>query len=196
MLSNLVSKSKTVLKGLLETLAVIGLFAFISAKGPEIHGTYIRHSVGSKVVKLTGDSSGGTGFFVKAPSGRTFILTNYHVCQLKNEAGYINVTKNGDTRSYPKRVIEMDSVHDLCLVESFYDVEGLSLASDVSVGETLGIVGHPKLYQLTLSRGQYIGEATISLMYDEQTGKLITPIVHKTTTKKGIKTMVKITQKN
>jgi len=128
----------------------------------------IREDVGSKVVTITRTEGrgGGTGFFVTAPSGSTYILTNYHVCQLKDKDNMLNVkTQDGD-RFIPKKVVEMYKDHDLCLIEPIIGYEGLDVSSDKPLdGSDIYVVGHPKLYPLVVSEGQYIGEKTIKIAY-------------------------------
>lgn len=159
--------------GGLGALAVGGfLTAFSILKSPEIHKDYLRNKVGSKTVKITTKSerSGGTGFFVKAASGNTFILTNKHVCQVKNKAGIVYVRLENESQSVPRKVVAEYEKHDLCLVESFHGIEGIEVADNLEAGQTVGIVGHPKLFPLVLSKGEYIGETFIRLYYIEKNG--------------------------
>lgn len=160
---------------------VVGGFltAFSILKGPEIHKDYIRSEVGSKTVKITTKSerSGGTGFFVKAASGKTFILTNKHVCQVKNKNNIVYVRLENESQSVPRKVVAEYEKHDLCLVESFHGIEGIEVASNLESGQTVGIVGHPKLFPLVLSKGEYIGETFIRLYYIEKNGVIANRLV-------------------
>ena len=72
---------------LIVLLAVIGTTVYIAARAPELHGQWLRHSVGSKVytIKDTVVSGGGTGFAIQAPSGASYILTNDHVCRVSTD---------------------------------------------------------------------------------------------------------------
>ena len=141
----------------------------------------MRGVVGSRVVRVTNstENSGGTGFFVKATSGKTYIMTNYHVCQLKDKNNFVYISAPDANRTIPKKVIEMYDTHDLCLVETIEGYSGLDVARTLKVGSDIAVVGHPKLYPLTVSKGQYIGSRTISLMYPtEKSNKTRTsPIV-------------------
>lgn len=136
---------------------------FIASAGPDIHSTFVRNYVGSKTVMITKNGSGGTGFFVKAPSGTTYILTNRHVCDLSND-GTLDIILPNKNRKVTKNIIESYDHHDLCLVESEGSYSGLDLASNLFTGQTIAIIGHPKLHPLTLSRGEYIGDKVIQVL--------------------------------
>lgn len=155
---------RNVLNGLrLGTAAAIILA--IAIKAPQLHGDYIRSSVGSQVVMLTNKAgnSGGTGFAVKTPSGDVLTLTNAHVCGLADEKGQV-YAKTADRRAIPIKVKESYDKADLCLLEKVPGMTGITVASGVSIGEELGLVGHPKLMPLTLSRGQLIGYGDVAVL--------------------------------
>lgn len=152
-------KLKTFFKVLTALLAVV----FISSAGPEIHSTYIRSYVGSKTVMIKKGRSGGSGFFVETPSGKTYILTNRHVCDLSQD-GYLTVISHSDHEIENKKIIKKYDDHDLCLVESIEGHTGLDLASFIYIGQTIGIMGNPKLQPLTFSRGEFIGNKTIKVL--------------------------------
>jgi S1-C subfamily serine protease len=148
----------------LSTLFVLG--AFMVLKAPQFHGDYIRNKVGSRTYKLFHESrrGGGTGFLVKANSGKTYVLTNAHICGENGET-HVMAEIPGKERQIRLRIIEVSEVSDLCLIEAPHDAKsGLKLASEVYPGQELAVVGHPKLMPLTLSRGQYIGNGRISLL--------------------------------
>lgn len=149
----------TFLKVSLGLLAIV----FISSAGPDIHSAYIRSYVGSKTVMIKKGQSGGSGFFVKAPSGKTYILTNRHVCDLSKD-GTLEVVLPNNNRQVTKNIIEVYADHDLCLVESEGSYRGLDLASYLFTGQTIAIMGHPKLHPLTLSKGEYIGDKVIQVL--------------------------------
>jgi S1-C subfamily serine protease len=141
----------------------------IAVKAPHLHGDYIRNTVGSQVVYLTEKSgrAGGTGFAIKTPSGDVLTLTNAHVCGLADDKGII-YAKTDKTRSIPLKVIELYDKADLCLVSKMPGMTGLKVASSVSIGEELGLVGHPKLLPLTLTRGQLLGYGMVAVLVDTQ----------------------------
>ena len=138
-------------------IAAVALAAIlgIALEAPVLHNQYIRSKVGSQVVMLTNkaQTGGGTGFAVQAPSGEVYTLTNAHVCRIKG--GLFTMLRHG--RKIRMNIIEISDTSDLCLLNGIKGMEGLKLASGVDIGEELGLVGHPKLMPLTLSRGQLIG---------------------------------------
>src|SRR6266853_4157241 len=164
MLKKLTNKlSKLILTGIVLGVGVYG----IAVKAPQIHGDWIRRSVGSQVVMITNETGnhGGTGFAVKAPSGQVLTLTNAHVCELFACNLYV---RSDTSLPIPLQIIEVSKVSDLCLLSGIGRLSGLKLASGVDLGEELGLVGHPKLMPLTLSRGQLIGYANIAVQVSEE----------------------------
>jgi S1-C subfamily serine protease len=148
-------------------LATLAIFGLVSAKGPQWHGDYIRSKVGSvtlKIVKDNTERSGGTGFHVRTEKGNDYILTNAHICEMAVNGQVLAVTPDGKKRMN-RRVIESSEDHDLCLVEGLPNMKGVPLAAkDPEIGELIGVVGHPALYPLTLSRGEFRGFTTIQLV--------------------------------
>lgn len=159
------------LKPVSKALIVVGVFLFgagLVIKAPQFHGDYIREKVGSQVVMILNyeGNSGGTGFAVKAPSGHVYTITNAHVCGLGAETGKV-YAKSDIGRPIPLNILEVSKTSDLCILSGIGRLKGLSLASDVDLGEELGIVGHPRLMPLTLTRGQLIGYADVAVMTAE-----------------------------
>jgi S1-C subfamily serine protease len=154
----------SILLNTIRVLALVLIFTFISAKGPEIHSAYIRSYVGDRTVLVSGARGGGSGFFVKAASGKTFIMTNQHVCELADSNGMLNIQLENTKRVFNRRIVEKYENHDLCLIEGIGDTDGLKLASSLDIGETIGLIGHPKLQPLTLNKGEYIGDKFIKIV--------------------------------
>lgn len=120
--------------------------------------------VGSKVVKLVGEKSGGTGFFVEAPSGKTYILTNRHVCETGDKTGTLTAKKEGSDVDHVVKIIKKSKIHDLCLVEPFGNTSGLSLANDIYPKERVYAVGHPDLEDLIISSGTFVSNTKINVV--------------------------------
>jgi len=140
----------------------VGLFTFISAKGPEYHAGYIRDKVGSKTVMILSKRSGGSGFFIETEKEDTYILTNRHICKLSKN-GYMDIVVPGSEKVFKQKILKLSDKYDLCVIESIKGIEGLSLADDVEISETISIVGHPKLQPLTVSKGELIGYRYIQI---------------------------------
>lgn len=143
-------------------VAAIGAISlFFILEGPQIHASYLRSFVGSKTFKILSKdgSNGGTGFLIKAPSGKTYILTNAHICVAADNNPYTEI--NG--RSVKLSVIEVSEKTDLCLIKYYGNKKGLKIASSVKRGEIVGLVGHPNLLPLALTKGEILGETEIKI---------------------------------
>lgn len=141
----------------------VALIGFVTAKGPENHASFIRYLVGTKTVRVMGERSGGTGFYITTEKGNTYILTNRHVCEATT-TGKMGIVPNTGDAIYYKTIVKKSEKYDLCVLNAPKKAKGLGLASDVNIGETIGLVGHPKLQPLTLSRGELIGYKHITLI--------------------------------
>lgn len=137
----------------------------------------IRTNVGTKTVKIFGNRGGGTGSFVKAKSGKTFILTNAHICKLQNGNKMLYVQTSGSSKRVPRKVIEIFKQHDLCLVQGFPNIEGLFLAEELSQGENTFTVGHPRLYELHVAVSQFIAPTTVRLFNSNRFGPSLMPVI-------------------
>lgn len=116
------------------------------------------------VFKVTNEegNSGGTGFLVKAPSGRTFLMTNQHVCGLAvNGRLYV---RSIDGFVYYTTIREIYAKHDLCVINMPGDMGGLTVASGVRDNQAMYVLGYPLLEPLTLTKGNIAGEAIISVL--------------------------------
>lgn len=136
----------------LVALSVYTLFIF---RAEDIHRSFIRKYVGSRVYQLRIPGGGGTGFAVKAPSGKTYILTNDHICSpAKNSFVFIKF----GMFNLRSEIVARSPKTDLCLVTApLYEV-GLDLASELpDLGDPVVAVGHPALDLLTVSnKGEII----------------------------------------
>lgn len=136
-------------------------FLFVTViEGPELHYRFLEYRVGRVTVKAVNKSgnAGGTGFYVKAPSGKSYIVTNDHVCGVEeNNIVYIQHESGAAAdRLVPRRIIDRAPGKDLCLIEGYNNYEGAKLASNTKRGDLVWVIGHPRLHNLTLSFGQLI----------------------------------------
>lgn len=127
------------------------------------HEAWITHKVKSATVKLTGERGSGTGFALIAPSGRSVLITNAHVCRGLLQPGQRKITAQQDGhRPIKLEVLEIWTDHDLCLLEApgYLKNNALSLSeSSASSGQDLAVVGHPAGSEWpVVSRGQYLGD--------------------------------------
>lgn len=168
-LRSLLSRSKQLAISALSIALILGSASYIVLKAPEIHGIYLRETVGAKSYKIQGrlNGGGGTGFAMKAASGQTYIVTNSHVCegalsQSEDKTSLLVVKDDGT--SIRRRIIENSDFTDLCLLEGLPGVEGLSLGSEPILGETSYIVGHPRLRPLSVSKGEIVGRQDVEIL--------------------------------
>lgn len=161
---------KATLSSLGFAATLLGLLAF-SVYSPQLHNLYIRNKVGSVVVKITNvqGTSGGTGFHVKAASGKTYILTNNHVCEIELRSNLITIESPITGRKIQRQIVERFKKHDLCLIEGVPEVEGISVGSEQSPGDLVFTTGHPRLVPLTVSKGEVIQEREIELVHSFNT---------------------------
>jgi S1-C subfamily serine protease len=146
----------------LKWLSLSLLVLFISVNANRLHESYLLDYIGNQVVMVTNGNGGGTGFHVEAPSGDVYILSNRHVCAVKDDNNFVTIITQ-DGRSHKKKVIKEYKKHDLCLIEPVRGYSGLELTEQNDLHSKLYIVGHPGLRPLTLSSGHYIGDDTISI---------------------------------
>jgi S1-C subfamily serine protease len=130
---------------------------------PQLHMKYIRSHVGSSTFIIAGEKGAGTGFHVKAPSGKVYLLTNKHVCGV-TDGDYVKVYKNAGTQEFIKRkIIDRYEKHDLCIIEAVPNVSGLKLASGMEIGDKVRTVGFPGIRPLTIAEGEYIARTEIQM---------------------------------
>jgi S1-C subfamily serine protease len=135
--------------------SILAAAGYFIVEAPQLHRKYIVNKVGPSVVMITNLSAnhGGTGFTVEAPSGKSYILTNAHIC-VGVEKPMIVTFK--DNRQVPLNIVEVSRKTDLCLLEAVGNLPALKVASSLEVGQTVGVVGHPALMDLTLTKGELI----------------------------------------
>lgn len=157
---------KTTIASAARSIALASTIIYGAFITPELHNHYLRWEVGESVVQVLSMSSdgGGSGFAIKGKSGKEYIMTNRHVCEAQAN-GVIRV-KVGDKRPVFRKVVHMDKVHDLCLIEGVKGLAPLTIGSDQEKGNYMYVVGHPGLRELTTSQGEYIGRTEVELLYD------------------------------
>jgi S1-C subfamily serine protease len=150
----------------LTTIAVFLIHIFGSA--PEIPPSQsIPHEVFSKlepsVLKITDfdERSGGTGFLVKNENGHTFLVTNAHVC--KEPGMQMRISRDGDKISYVSKALEIDRLHDLCIMEAVPG-EDLEIAEEEAGQYTTAYtLGHPLLFPNTPTQGLVLTEEDMEI---------------------------------
>jgi S1-C subfamily serine protease len=166
-IKNLLKGAGNMLPGLLSASFCLMVAIFLIFHVPGMHKRWIRSHIGSKVVEIVrihdGRMGGGTGFYVQAPSGQVYIMTNAHVCDMY-EGGMTATIILPDGSRLPRRILEISDKTDLCLIEAPPLVKGIKLAnSDAAVGESIYVVGHPRLMPLNVSQGDILGTGQVDV---------------------------------
>jgi S1-C subfamily serine protease len=145
-------------------LASAVFFIFVSAKAPEYHEDFLTAKMGKNVVVLTGlqnHTSGGTGFQMKTPQGLR-VISNAHICQLGIKNGYM--LAHADYTMQILKILKIDPIADLCMLEGVNGLPGLKLGSQPEMGDTIGILGHPLLQPQTFSKGRILAKQLINII--------------------------------
>lgn len=170
------------MKKLLALLIVILLLIPIA---PQIlHKVLVNHA--NIVMLLSPDyNGGGTGFHVKAPSGKIYIMTNKHVCsaakQIKFKIEKVKVDKKivkmkvgigplymavaDGHKVVNKKVISIYEEHDLCLVEPIKD-SGLTRLNNPIDFLPVVTAGFGGLDSLSANLGYRNGPHMASICYE------------------------------
>src|SRR5574337_1014609 len=119
------------LYNLTKATAMLAIVLFLAIEGRQIHNIALTYKVAPSVV-LIGNKKGsefGTGYHLKMPSGKVYIVTNRHVCEMSENKKDIYVLEKTYTgRPLARKIIKMFDNADLCLVEPFYNYPALRLA--------------------------------------------------------------------
>lgn len=152
--------------------AAVLLLAFVSICAPFAHGRYIEKHVGPNSLFLRSPEGAvlqgsGTGFEVKAPSGKVYTITNAHVCGLQKDGLLLAGEKRNSHRLIPIRVLEVYAKNDLCILEGLAGYEGLTVADDIEVGQFAWAVGYPMGQAMDITSGRIKSFGTILVLDDE-----------------------------
>ena len=153
---------KRILKKISKLILSLVVILAVVSTGAVMFEHYIYDYKGSSVVMLTRTEaarSGGTGFQIKAPSGKLFIMTNAHICKIGKEL----FAHKQDGEKQKIKVIEIYKDHDLCLMEPVDGLKPLKIEEDIHLHERVWLIGHPALRPLTLESGHYAGEMDIKV---------------------------------
>lgn len=156
-------------KATTRTIKMLTIGTIILALGmisPFAYRTALRQYVSAKSVRILAFDKGmaiggGTGFYVKAKSGQTYIMTNRHVCSINKKLELKIELKN---KNFVKaEIIEISKTSDLCLIKSPDSTEGLALADSIDAGDSISYAGYPRLQPLTMANGEAVGYSVISV---------------------------------
>lgn len=148
-------KSLSLLFIVLSTISGI----FFSLKGKYVHEQMLFNYVAPKIYKVTNQAElgSGTGSLVELESGKSIVLTNRHVCEIRDKDDTVKLIDNSGIKATVK-VLLIDNKHDLCAIQAPVVAKGgLKLASkSLGVSDHVFVVGHPSGRPTSLSYGQII----------------------------------------
>lgn len=147
-------KSKLLLIGLM----FLGL-GFYNAMKPNL-----RQLANRNVLMITNEAGtgGGTAFYVKGPSGKTYVMTNNHICVLVQKQKLVLHSYSG--KKFPVKVIKTDEAKDLCIIETS-SKQGLYLAQTSALYQQYHLFGNPHLYRWVHEKGEFFDIGNISLVH-------------------------------
>lgn len=129
----------------------------------ERHVNYYE-TVGRQVFKLVSPSNhghGGTGFAINL-SGKTYTLTNAHICDIAENNTLHAIVNN---RTINVTVVERSPDADLCLVSAVPNLAGLSLSPTPPYqSQDIVVLGNPYLQPKTSIQGQVTGKEKIDII--------------------------------
>lgn len=159
--------SKVLLPMIFVSLATIcGVWATwqILIHGPEIVDMTVRSRVESSVVYITNIDRNtiGTGFKIQNSNGKSFILTNRHVC----EGGKNFSLRLLDLFEYKTKVVKLSLKYDLCLMTAPKNMDSLNVTGNFYWGQTVFVTGHPSGYKFHVSEGKAVDVITWATTFD------------------------------
>lgn len=166
------SVAKDAAKSFFLGTGLVALVAVGTLGANKFHLRYIESHVGDQVVFIKSPDDArlqgsGTGFEIKAQSGKVYTVTNAHVCGLANSNGIIMVEEKRSNRLIPRRVLEVYNDNDLCLVEGLEGYSGLDTASGYERGEPVWAVGYPLGGMMNISNGRIKGEQDVYILAED-----------------------------
>lgn len=170
--SKVASALKAVSSATTKLAVVIATLAALALCTERVHSTYVENKVSASVVFITSTpeslvKGSATGFHITAKSGKTFIVTNAHVCGLRDAHNIVMVEEKLHTgRLVPRRVIEVYPDNDLCLVEALENYPALEMGTSLSRSDRLMTIGYPLGQELNISKGRVKGFRTIAISQD------------------------------
>lgn len=123
---------------------------------------------GPAVVKLTPPNNprtGGTGFYMRAPSGEVVTVTNGHVCELSPDKHWMQAQDDSGNGRELLEIKEISETADLCILTGPTRAPNTlpKLGQYQGRFSRLWALGHPFLKPNTLTSGQIVGFEEIAI---------------------------------
>jgi S1-C subfamily serine protease len=124
----------------------------------------INRAVGSQVVKVLNKEGGvGTGFAIKARSGKPVIVSNRHVCDMSKTKEIFFEKQSG--QDYHTLILERSNKTDLCVMDALDKFKGLRLSPQPNVHKPIQVLGHPFGWPLKHTFGYIFNRDVIDVPY-------------------------------
>lgn len=124
----------------------------------------VFYDMSQSVVRIRNkdQSTGGSGFVVRAKSGRAVTITNWHVCEGVHNKGYMD--RGREFEDLTPDYLTADPASDLC---AFKAVPGkvLPLGRPPGRFHMLYVLGHPHLKTQTPAEGRFVGELVDTMVF-------------------------------
>jgi hypothetical protein len=146
-------KSKPILA--LLTIAAVAILHSLTASLPE-------SAIRSNVVQLVSPNGSCSGEQIKAPSGKTYILTAGHCRPLEKDGSITAI--NSDGQKIERRIIAEDPKSDLLLLEGLPNRGGLEIASSSRMGDHIRTFTHGAAKAAYKTEGELIQDEVISIL--------------------------------
>lgn len=108
------------------------------------------------VLKLEDPNGGGSGFAMRAKSGKVIVITNAHVCD--EDSSMLGSSRT--IKKQPLVVMGSDTSVDLCALMAPKGIQPLELSNSLNMGARVVILGHPYLNDLTITLSRVFGYDT------------------------------------
>lgn len=137
---------------------IISLFVASSFSYSQLYTKYVRY-IGSNEMPLSIKGQTVCSSSQVSYKGVRVTLTNRHCCQAvkmlypktkKFEGHYMVIGQ------FMRKILLLDKKHDLCILEPDLSKSGIHLASSVSVGEEIILIGHPRGLPKTYRNGHIV----------------------------------------
>lgn len=162
-LKKLKTIAKTLIKGTLLGVMMLSAPAIMD----EMQEFYLLEVMAPKAApaKFRGRVFGSTSQ-VKF-NGKQYTLTNQHICRVA--ARFVSSPRNSHKvtnedliginltiGNKPLKILAISKKHDLCILEPDLDKNAFELADNISIGEKVTIIGHPRGLPQTIREGRIV----------------------------------------
>lgn len=155
------SKIKSLALKLIKSIICFILVAIVAMEAPFVHKNYLRGIAEENSVRIVGLDGRGSGFHVKTKSGKVYILTNKHICDMQ---GPLKVERYGSKVGIERKIIKKYEKHDLCIMEALPGATGISISSaKLENGDRAYTLGNPRGDNLNVAEGEKFDDKFIQL---------------------------------